>query len=69
MSEELRTLTAERVESYLDITRRARAKATPLVDSQSAEGVHLATMMRIAPSRSSTGSSSLANIPLRTRYM
>ncbi len=48
MSEELRTLTAERVESYLDITRRARAKATPLVDSQSAEGVHLATMMRMA---------------------
>ena len=48
MSEELRTLTAERVESYLDITHRARAKATPLVDSQSAEGVHLATMMRMA---------------------
>ena len=29
MSEELRTLTPERVNSYLDITRRARAKATP----------------------------------------
>ena len=48
MSEELRTLTPERVNSYLDITRRARAKATPLVDGESPEGKHLATMMRMA---------------------
>ena len=48
MSEELRTLTPKRVNSYLDITRRARAKATPLVDAESPEGKHLATMMRMA---------------------
>ncbi|MCH1616432.1 MAG: DUF357 domain-containing protein [Candidatus Poseidonia sp.] len=48
MSEALHTLTVERVESYLDITRRARAKATTLVEAESPEGLHLATMMRMA---------------------
>ena len=48
MSEDLHTLTVERVASYLDITRRARAKATPLVEAESPEGMHLATMMRMA---------------------
>ena len=48
MSEDLQTLTVERVASYLDITRRARAKATPLVEPESTEGMHLATMMRMA---------------------
>ena len=33
MSDDLTSLTIERVESYLDITRRARAKATPLVEA------------------------------------
>jgi hypothetical protein len=45
---ELETLTNERVESYLDITRRAREKSTPLVEATTPEGQHLATMMRMA---------------------
>ena len=48
MSEDLTSLTVERVESYLDITRRARAKATPLVEAPSDEGVQLAVMLRMA---------------------
>ena len=48
MSDELRTLTVARVESDLDITRRARAKATPLVGAQTSEGIQLAAMMRMA---------------------
>ena len=48
MSEDLTSLSVERVESYLDITRRARAKATSLVSEASPEGAHLATMLRMA---------------------
>ena len=48
MSEDLTSLSVERVESYLDITRRARAKATSLVLEASPEGAHLATMLRMA---------------------
>ena len=48
MSDDLTSLTAERVESYLDITRRARTKATSLVSEESPEGAHLATMLRMA---------------------
>ena len=48
MSDELTSLSVERVESYLDITHRARSKATPLVEPSSAEGAHLAAMLRMA---------------------
>jgi hypothetical protein len=48
MSEESTTLTVSRVESYLDITRRARAKATPNVVEGSTEATHLAVMLRMA---------------------
>ena len=48
MSDDLTSLTVERVESYLDITRRARAKATPLVEAPSEEEAHLAVMLRMA---------------------
>ncbi|MEL0266697.1 MAG: hypothetical protein VW945_04340 [Candidatus Poseidoniales archaeon] len=48
MSDDLTSLTVERVESYLDITRRARAKATPLVETPSEEEAHLAVMLRMA---------------------
>lgn len=48
MSVDLTSLTVERVESYLDITRRARDKATPLVAPSSEEGAHLAVMLRMA---------------------
>ncbi|RJU99119.1 MAG: DUF357 domain-containing protein [Candidatus Poseidoniales archaeon] len=48
MTSELETVTVERIESYLDITRRAREKATPLVESTSAEGQRLAIMLRMA---------------------
>ncbi|MCH1540003.1 MAG: DUF357 domain-containing protein [Candidatus Poseidonia sp.] len=46
--ESLTEISLERVEHYLDVTRRARAKATPLVDPSSIEGQHLATMLRMA---------------------
>ena len=42
------SLTVERVEKYLDITRRARAKATPLVKSGSEEASRLEVMLRMA---------------------
>ncbi len=48
MSDDLTTLTVARVESYLDITRRARAKATPKVVEGSTEATHLAVMLRMA---------------------
>lgn len=48
MSDDMTSLTVERVESYLDITRRARAKATPLVEAPSKEEAHLAVMLRMA---------------------
>jgi len=41
-------VTTERVEKYLDITQRARAKATPLVADGSDEQRHLAVMLRMA---------------------
>ena len=48
MSTELTSLTVERVEKYLDITRRARAKATPLVKPGSEEASRLEVMLRMA---------------------
>ena len=48
MSDDMTSLTVERVESYLDITRRARAKATPLVEAPSEEEARLAVMLRMA---------------------
>ena len=48
MNDELTTLTVARVESYLDITRRARAKATPKVVEGSTEANQLALMLRMA---------------------
>ena len=48
MSDEGTTLSVERVESYLDITKRARAKATPCVVEGSKEAAHLAIMLRTA---------------------
>jgi len=48
MSDESTTLTVARVESYLDITRRARAKATPKVVEGSTEATQLALMLRMA---------------------
>ena len=47
MSDELTSLSVERVESYLDITRRAR-QSHALVEPSSAEGAHLAVMLRMA---------------------
>jgi len=41
-------VTVEKVESYLDITRRARAKATPMVEPGTPEANHLAVMLRMA---------------------
>ena len=46
--QELTSLTVERVEKYLDITRRARAKATPLVKAGSEEASRLEVMLRMA---------------------
>ncbi|MEC9194102.1 MAG: DUF357 domain-containing protein [Candidatus Thermoplasmatota archaeon] len=48
MTAELTSLTVERVEKYLDITRRARAKATPLVKAGSEEASRLEVMLRMA---------------------
>ena len=48
MSEELQLVTRDRVEKYLDITRRAREKATSLCEEGSEQAGHLATMMRMA---------------------
>lgn len=48
MSESLDHITLERVEKYLDITKRARNKATSLVTSSSDEGQKLAIMLRMA---------------------
>ncbi|MEC8151953.1 MAG: DUF357 domain-containing protein [Candidatus Thermoplasmatota archaeon] len=47
MSTELTSLSVERVEKYLDITRRARAKATPLVKAGSEEASRLEVMLRM----------------------
>ena len=48
MKESPDTLSVERVEKYLDITKRARAKATPTVEPPSTEGEHLSVMLRMA---------------------
>jgi hypothetical protein len=48
VSDDLEHVTRERVEKYLDITRRAREKATPLAKDGSEQAQHLATMMRMA---------------------
>ena len=48
MSESMDHVTLERVEKYLDITKRAREKATPMVEPSSAEGKKLNTMLRMA---------------------
>ena len=48
MSTELTSLSVERVEKYLDITRRARSKATPLVKAGSEEASRLEVMLRMA---------------------
>ena len=42
------TVTAELVDKYLELTRRARAKATPLVTSDSNEQTMLAKMLQMA---------------------
>ena len=48
MSDDLVNLTTQRVEKYLDITKRARDKATPLVEDNSSDGVRLATLLKMA---------------------
>jgi hypothetical protein len=48
MNEELEHITVERVEKYLDITRRAREKATPIHEQGSRQARDLAAMMRMA---------------------
>jgi hypothetical protein len=48
VTESLVDVSIERVEKYLDITRRARAKATPIHGSGTPESIQLAVMMRMA---------------------
>ena len=48
MSDDLVNVTIQRVEKYLDITKRARDKATPLVEDNSLDGVRLATLLKMA---------------------
>ena len=48
MTEVNDSITAERVEHYLQLTARARTKATPLVDEASKEGQQLGLMLRMA---------------------
>jgi hypothetical protein len=48
MSDELIEVTAQRVEKYLDITSRARHKATPLVEQGSQEAIRLEIMLKMA---------------------
>ena len=48
MSDDLVNITTKRVEKYLDITTRARDKATPLVEENSDEGKRLATLLKMA---------------------
>ncbi|RJU90842.1 MAG: DUF357 domain-containing protein [Candidatus Poseidoniales archaeon] len=42
------TVTLEKINHYLDVTRRAREKATPLVKAGSPEDAHLSVMLRMA---------------------
>ncbi len=53
MSESLQSVSSERVEKYLDITKRAREKATSLVKSDSVDGKRLEIMLRMADDYSS----------------
>jgi uncharacterized protein len=53
MSDELIELTEERVLHYLDITKRARKKATPIYPEGSDQSAQLAIMMRMADDYSS----------------
>lgn len=48
MSEEMVEVTIERIEKYLDITKRARAKATPIHDEGTPEAGQLKVLMRMA---------------------
>ena len=48
MTEELERVTRERVEKYLDITDRARKKATSLCSEGSLDAQRLSVMMRMA---------------------
>ena len=48
MSDDLVNVTTQRVEKYLDITKRARDKATPLVEDNSSDGVRLSTLLKMA---------------------
>jgi len=48
MNDDLVKITTQRVEKYLDITNRARKKATPLVEQDSADGKRLATLLKMA---------------------
>ena len=48
MTESKTEVSIERIEKYLDITRRARAKATPIHPEGSNEASQLAIMMRMA---------------------
>lgn len=48
MTESKTEVSIERVEKYLDITRRARAKATPVYPEGSHEATQLSIMMRMA---------------------
>ena len=42
------SISEERLEHYLQLTRTARGKATPLVDEESPEGQNLAILLRMA---------------------
>ena len=48
MTEDLERVTRERVEKYLDITNRARKKATSLCSEGSLDAQRLSIMMRMA---------------------
>ena len=61
MSEELLNISFERVEKYLDITNRARKKATPLVDEKSNDGKRLEILLRMADDYSSDARHFLKN--------
>lgn len=53
MSDELIEVSKEKVLQYLDITRRAREKATPIFPEGSEQSKQLAIMMRMADDYSS----------------
>ena len=48
MTEDMKIVSRERVEKYLDITNRARKKATSLCQEGSLEAERLRTMLRMA---------------------